>query len=169
MATSESQQKRRRNARPLPGVVLEDLIFEKIGERAKEFGAVAAERHFAGYYSELGVRVDVPAEFSSAKSGHTVQVDDRYLWQRSNRGCCRSFQLSEHPLSELRDRTAGYGRSLHRLRGGIDERSGDVSVSRSSCGLPSAWVGRCRYVGICRYSTSLAGDGCSSLRESLVR
>lgn len=61
----ESQRKKRKSLQRPPQDVLETRIAECAQEIAAEHQALSMETHFAGYFNELGLRVDVAADTSA--------------------------------------------------------------------------------------------------------
>ena len=64
-----SQQKRRKAkaAHPPPAEQIELALTERARLIAKAFGISDVQTHFAGYFNELGFRMDLPADFPEAQ------------------------------------------------------------------------------------------------------
>lgn len=62
---ADSQQKKRQRDQSLPADVIERRIAERVESVAAAHGIVAVESEFAGYFNQLGFRVDVAPEASA--------------------------------------------------------------------------------------------------------
>ncbi|MDP9194637.1 MAG: hypothetical protein M3P06_23315 [Acidobacteriota bacterium] len=61
----ESQRKKRQRVHPLTADVIENRIVERVEKVAAAHSVEAVESEFAGYFNELGFRINVAAEAST--------------------------------------------------------------------------------------------------------